>query len=224
MMLKVKRRKRKNEGGQAIIEFLIVSTMILTMIFVFVQMAWGIAYGHYVHYATFMASRAYLSSGLTTEDQRTAATSVLRSMLKNGAGNDIIPFVAKARTGGDRNAQGSEPVPGATLGTHPEALGREKSRSYSWAEGVQYNFNLKLFLLPLSGAIVNGGKGKSIQPGTVNEPTKAVEWKGFIPFTSDSFLGREPTRDECFKEMTRISTTTGISRADGLTFIEDNGC
>jgi hypothetical protein len=32
--------------------------MILTMAFVFVQLAWGIAYGHYVHYATYMAARA----------------------------------------------------------------------------------------------------------------------------------------------------------------------
>lgn len=220
----MKIRRKKKESGQAIIEFLIVISMILTMVFVFVQMAWGIAYGHYVHYATFMASRAYMASGRTKQDQYEAAVSVLRSSLKTSAGKDLIPFVAKARTGEERDVQGSEPVPGAALGLHSEAQGKEKSRLYSWAEGVQYNYGLKLFLLPLASFIAKDGQGKSISTGTAAEPGKAVEWKGSIPFTSDSYLGREPSTDECTKEMTRLSTNTGISRGDGRDFVEDNGC
>ena len=72
---KLERRKKNRRGGeegQVIIEFLIVTSMILTMIFVFVQLAWGIAYGHYVHYATYMASRAYLAGGTTPQDQHAA--------------------------------------------------------------------------------------------------------------------------------------------------------
>jgi hypothetical protein len=218
------KKKREEDSGQAMIEFLIVSSMILTMIFLFVQLSWGIAYGHYVHYATYMASRAYLSSGTTKEDQYQAAVSVQRSSLKTRDGKDLIPFVAKARTGGDRDVQGTEPVPGAALGMHSEAMGKEHSRKYSWAEGVQYNFSLRLFMLPLSSLIAEGGKGKNIQPGTATDPTKAVEWKGSIPLASDSFLGREPTTQECFTEMTRLSSGIGINRRDGADFIEDNGC
>jgi len=223
--MKLNRKKRKNsESGQAIVEFLIVSTMILTMIFVFVQLAWGIAYGHYVHYVTYMASRAYMASAPTTQDQYAAAVSVLQASLKNAAGNDLLPFLARARTGEDRDVQGAEPVPGAALGFHSEARGRERSRKYSWAEGVQYNYNLKLFLLPIASFIAKDGEGKAIQPGTPTEPAKVVEWKGMIPFTSDSYLGREPTVTECLTEMRRISLNIGIGRTDGKEFIEDNGC
>ncbi len=217
-------QKEKDESGQAIIEFLIVSSMILTLIFVFVQLAWGLAYGHYVHYSTYMASRAYLSSAPFKQDQIDAATAVLQRSLKSSAGQDLLPFVARARTGGDRDMQGAELIPGAAVGAHPEMGGRENSRKYSWAEGVQYNFNLRLFLLPLASFIAKDGEGKSIQPGTATSPTKAVEWKGAIPLASDSFLGREPTVDECWKEMQRLSTSTGIGRADGAEFLEDNGC
>lgn len=218
------KRKKKGESGQAIIEFLIVSTMILTLIFVFVQLCWGIAYGHYVHYATYMASRAFLSAGQTRQDQYDGAVSVLQTMLKNSSGNDLIPFVAKARTGDDRDVKGTEPVPGVAIGLHSEAISKEKSRKYSWAEGVQYNFSLRLFLLPFSKMITKAGEGESIQPGTATEPTKPIDWKGSIPFTSDSFLGREPSASDCFSEMSRISTNIGINRSDGAEFIEDNGC
>jgi hypothetical protein len=196
--------------------------MLFTMIFLFVQVSWGIAWGHYVHYATFMASRAYMAAAQTRGDQADAAAKVLSSMLKSGD-RDILPFMAPSRAGGARDAIGSEPVKGAMVGTHPEAVGKEHSRLYSWAEGVQYNFDLKLFLLPLSKVISGGGDGKPIQTGTSQQPGKAVVWKGMIPFTSDSFLGREVTVDECMRDMDRLSTT-GIARQDGAVFIEDNGC
>jgi hypothetical protein len=220
----MKRRKKKNESGQAIVEFLVVISVIFTMAFLFVQIAWGIAYGHYVHYATYMAARAYLSGGETQQDQTEAASGVLRRMLKKGVGEDIFPFLAKARKGEDRDTTGPEPVPGAMIGTHPEAIGHERNRPYSWAEGVQYNYALNLFLLPLSSFMVKDGMGKQIAGGPSDNPTKAVEWKGKIPFTSDSFLGRDPTVDECYREIHRLSGDTGISRADGMDFLEDNGC
>lgn len=203
-----------------IVEFVIVFSMILTLVFLFVEMSWGIAFGHYVHYATFMASRAYLSGGATKGDQFSAAGAVLAQTLKNG-GKDLFPFMAPARAGGDRDATGQEPVKGAMVGTHPEAIGKEHSRLYAWAEGVQYNFGIKMYILPIS-TIAKGGDGKSIKPP--GGEGKAIEWKGVIPFTSDSFLGREVSTAECFEEMHRLSTTTGINRGDNADFIEDNGC
>jgi hypothetical protein len=219
-----KTKRKKDERGQAILEFLVVVSLLFTIMFLFVQLAWGIAYGHFVHYATFMASRAYLSAGAVKSEQAAAAGDVLRGMLKVGVGKDILPFVAKARTGGDRDAQGPEPVPGAMVGTHPEAEGREHSRAYSWAEGVQYNYNFELFLLPIASFAKNDGQGKMIQGGTSDNPTKGIEWKGKIPMASDSFLGREPTVDECWKEMATMPARNGIPRGDGADFIEDNGC
>lgn len=226
----MKKRLRKiaerGEGGQALLEFLIVTSMILTFTFIFVQLAWGIAYGHYVHYATFMASRAYLSGGASKQEGAEAAADVLKAYLKRPAGSDLFPFIAKARTGDDRDAGngGAEPVQGAAIGLHSEAAGKETSRAYSWAEGVQYNYNLRLFLLPISAFIVKDGQGKQITPGSSAAPAKSVEWKGAIPFTSDSFLGRDPSHQDCLIFMKRLSGEFGIGRADGAEFIEDNGC
>ncbi|MGZ3692762.1 MAG: TadE/TadG family type IV pilus assembly protein [Bdellovibrionota bacterium] len=218
-------RRKKDEAGQAIVEFLVVCAVIFTMIFLFVQIAWGIAYGHFAHYATFMAARAYLSAGIVRQDQEKRAGQVLGAMLKTtSGGKDILPMVAKARGGGDRDAKGAEPVIGAMVGTHPEALARPHNRAYSWAEGVQYNYDLNLFLLPIAGFMKNDGEGKTISGGTPENPTKGVEWKGRIPMASDSFLGREPSTDECFQEMTNFPTRGGIAREDGNSFIEDNGC
>lgn len=217
-------KKKKRESGQAIIEFLIVMSIILTMIFMFIQISWSIAFGHYVHYATYMASRAYLSGGLTQGDQVSGATAVLKTMLKKASGEDLLPFVGKARAADERDIQGSEPLAGAFIGTHPEAEGKGNSRPFSWAEGVQYNFAVKIFMLPLASWVQKEGKGKSIQTGSAKDPNKAIEFKGYIPFTSDAFLGRDPSVDECFREMTRISNDIGISRGDGNLFIEDNGC
>lgn len=215
---------QKDERGQAILEFLVVVSLLFTILFLFVQIAWGIAYGHFVHYATFMASRAYLSGAAVKGDQTSAAGDVLRGMLKVGVGKDILPFVAKARSGGDRDAQGPEPVPGAMVGTHPEAQGKEHSRAYSWAEGVQYNYNFELFLLPIASFAKGDGMGKSIAGGTSENPTKAIEWKGKIPMASDSFLGREPTSDECWKEMATMPSRNAVGRGDAADFLEDNGC
>lgn len=218
-----KKRSKREEAGQVIIEFVIVFSMIMTLMFLFVQMSWGIAWGHYAHYATYMAARAYLSAGPTQGEQYEAAGAVLKQMLKAG-GKDPFPFLAPSRGGGDRDATGAEPVPGAMVGTHPEAVGKERSRLYSWAEGVQYNFSIKLFLLPISKIVAEDGVGKSIKPGQGGETGKAIDWKGKIPFTSDAFLGREVSVDECFTQMNRLSTTTGINRGDNGVFIEDNGC
>jgi hypothetical protein len=222
--MQLRRRKKIDERGQVIVEFLIVSTMILTLIFMFVQIAWGIAYGHYAQYATYMASRAYLAATFTQAEQAERAGKVLKDMLKNGGGQDRMPFIAKARGGDERDAQGAEPVDGAMVGTHPEAVGKDMSRIYSWAEGVQYNFGVNVFLLPLSSAIKNEGMGETIKGGSGDQETKGVQWKGAIPFTSDSFLGREPTVDECYRWISRLSRSTGISRGDGADFLEDNGC
>lgn len=229
-MHKMNLREKSGEEGQVIVEFVIVFSMIATIMFLFVQVSWGIAWGHYTHYATYMAARAYMAGGVTKGEQFEAAGAVLRQMLKAG-GKDPFPFLSPSRGGGDRDTTGSEPVNGAMVGTHPEAMGKvvdvpgsKGTRLYSWAEGVQYNYNMKLFLLPISKMVADNGKGKTIKPGGKGGGGKGVEWKGMIPFTSDAFLGRERSVDECLADMTYLSTSTGITRSDNLDFIEDNGC
>lgn len=118
-----------DEGGQVIVEFILVFAMLFTMIFLFVLMSWGIAFGHFAHYSTFMAARAYLSGGITQADQVDAAGGVLGETVKAN-GQDLFPFMAKSRNGTDRDATGSEPVPGAMVGTNPYAVGKETSPAF----------------------------------------------------------------------------------------------
>ncbi len=50
----------RNEKGQSTIEFLSTLSFVLAIIFFYVKMALNITNGYLMHYATFMASRAYL--------------------------------------------------------------------------------------------------------------------------------------------------------------------
>jgi hypothetical protein len=217
----MKKRRKKNQRGQAIIEFVLVFMILMAMIFVVVQMAWGLAFGHYVHYSTYMAARAYLSAGKTKQDQADAAKKVLEFMVKKGP-KDIFPFIAKAREGEERDVQGgAEDVKGAFIGMHPKAEGQEGSRFFSWAEGVQYNFQVPLYLFPLG--FMKNDKGKTVELTKGSDTVKSVEFKGGIPFTSDAWLGREVSNSECIQDMERLSATP-MHRMDGATFLEDNGC
>lgn len=217
------RKKKLNQRGQGLIEFLITMSIILTLLFVFVELSWALAWGHYVHYATFMSARSYMAGASQKQDQLASASSVLQSMVLTKTGQDLLGFIAKSRRGDNRDiASGAEDVPGAFIGTHPTAAGKENTRAYSWAEGVQYNFEVPLYVLPLARWI-NKDKGRQIQIGSGTESFNK-EWKGTIPFTSDSWLGREATNSECLETMKQLSFSNGIGRQDGAEFIEDNGC
>lgn len=217
--------RKKNNHGQALLEFMFVSMVLITLVFTAVQLAWGMAFGHYVHYATYMAARAYMSAGAQKQDQVENAKNTLVALLKRDGGQqDLLPFLAKARTGDSRDiGGGTEDVAGAFIGTHPHAENKQDSRYYSFAEGVQYNFSVPLFLFSLGG-LIERDLGKNIDIGRGEDAVKPMQWRGGIPFTSDAWLGREPSTAECFQEMERISHVGVLNRSDGALFIEDNGC
>ena len=56
----------KNEKGQSVIEFLMSFTLVVGLLMFFFKMALGYTNGYMVHYATFMASRAYLTNDVST--------------------------------------------------------------------------------------------------------------------------------------------------------------
>ena len=212
---------KRNERGQVMMEFLLVSAVILTLIFTMVQISWGLAWGHYVHYTTFMASRAYLSAQDTRQEQLDNAAEVIKAMVKKPSGQDLLGTIIPPRTGDDRDIQGDEAVPGAFIGTHPQAAATAMTdRAFSWAEGVQYNFKFKLFIFPFA-KFLNNDVGKQITVGDGPDST-SFTWDGFIPLASDSFLGREVSVTECQQFL--IDLASRIPRSDGAPFIFDNGC
>lgn len=60
MTTKIKRRTGVKEQGQSLIEFIIVFIFIMAIIITFLRIGNNAVNGYMVHYATFMASRAFL--------------------------------------------------------------------------------------------------------------------------------------------------------------------
>ncbi len=172
-----------NEAGQAMLEFALVMMLILSFSFFFIQICLIMAWGNFVHYATFMSARAYMAGGGDKDGQQERARVVLERMLKRN-GQDRLPNVARG--------VGGSTLTGAEIGEGP---GFEDSRSSSWPEGVRYTFRSRLFTIPPG---LPGGR--------------LTEEENSVTFTSESFLLREPTYEECVTEM--------VER-DGLV---DNGC
>lgn len=150
------------------------------------------AFGNYVHYATFMSARAFLAAGQNSADQRTRARDVIVKMLKKSvgqSGTDKFPSIAVGVGGGD---------PGGF-----EIKSPREDEPLSWMAGVRYTFQGRLFMLPLSGSKKNQNTGP-VSPGQKSANTLLLK--------SESWLGREPTEDEC----------STVMRGKGWIF--DNGC
>jgi hypothetical protein len=56
-----KLKSHSNQKGQSAIEFLVTFAFVLSFVFLFVRLALNFGVGYLAHYATFMASRVYMS-------------------------------------------------------------------------------------------------------------------------------------------------------------------
>ncbi len=171
--------------------------LLVSVILFFLQLSLIMAVGSYAHYATFMAARTFLSGATTSSRQRERAAEIITLLLKKGPGQEGIdrwPGVAKGI------ANGTTPA-GATIGAGPQ-FAQNRTPSLSWQEGVRYTFRSRLLLMPFlrdeSGSGAAGG-----------DPISSVD------LTAESWLGREPTREECLE---------AIAAASGGKGIVDNGC
>jgi hypothetical protein len=177
------RNNKESIKGQSTLEFVLASLLGMTLFFFFIKMALVFSYSTYVQYATFMASRAYLSAGRDRLDQVDRARSVILTTLKlnDNPNTDRFQFIARpVQTGSD--------VLGATIGAGNLAqAGGETDVNSSWQLGVRYDIEFRMFF---------GGFASS---------------KNQI-LSSESWLGRETTYDECNQFMS----------ARGWVF--DNGC
>jgi hypothetical protein len=181
-------RGSKKEAGQSTTEFALTLILLMGFVFFFMQISLIFGFGNFAHYATFMSARAYLSAGASRDDQIDRAKTVIVRTLKKSVtqGGDRFPAIAMGTGGGDPagfNVDSPEYVAG--------------SKDLSWLQGVRYTFRSKLFLIPLGGK--NTG---SAQSNSANQVT----------LTSESWLLREPTEDECQTQLGKVSG------------IYDNGC
>lgn len=167
--------EKKQQQGQSTVEFALTLILFLAFILFYFQLSMIFAFGNYAHYATFMSARAMLSAGATKSDQVTRAKDVIILTLKKSAGQagvDKFPMIAKGFGEGE--------VGGLALDA-PEQY-KAGDRTFSWMQGVRYTFKGKLFLIPFGGS-----SGKTPTGDTMNS----------ISLTSESWLGREPSEEEC---------------------------
>jgi hypothetical protein len=189
---------RKRQSGQSTVEFILTIILLMGFVTFYTRFAYFLGYANLVQYATFMSARAYQSAAATQDEQVAAAESVIVALLKKSQGqrNTERFGIAKAETGGSPK--------GARIGADTANF-VATDENFSWLQGVRYSFRGQLFV-NLFGT----------------KPTAASAASGALPgevmLTSESWLGREPTDEECSQEL--------ATRSSGGIKLEepDNGC
>ena len=125
LWIKVRQKSRLEEKGQAMIEFTLGLMVIISFFFFYVKLAAILAVGNYIHYATFMAARAYSSSTNNKDEQLQNAQNVLNAMLVKRWKSLIKPV-------------GGSDIPGATIGEGPWY--QENAIYNNWNQGVTFTF------------------------------------------------------------------------------------
>lgn len=165
------------QSGQTTIEFVLTMILLLAFLLFFLQLCMVFAFGNYVHYATFMAARAYLSSGPNPQDQQDRAKAVITQMLKRSGTMDKFPSIAQGQEG-DGDIKG--------LSLNPPQNYNPTDESFSWLQGVRYTFKSRLFIMPLAGLSQAAASSQSNAPSIK-----------YLNLTSESWLGKEPAESDC---------------------------
>lgn len=179
-------KRKKKESGQSLIEFILTLFSFMTILFMVVQVSLGFGVANYIQYATFMTARSLLSSGTTEQEQIQRAQGVLRKFV--GENGNRFQGIVRAGEEGD--------PPGGFVGGTPLArgsLGKPAARDQAWEQGATFKFKARLYMLPMVRS----------RSGTQN----------FVELESQTWLGREPSEQECQKYVTERK---------GITI--DNGC
>lgn len=190
----MKRTGLHRKKGQALLELILTLFGFFTIAFLYVQIALDFSVANYIQYATFMASRAFMAAYPKEDKQRDAATSVLRAMLQDDAGRDRFSGIVKpAETTGEVPGSivyGSKGIPTGT---------QNRTREDGWQQGIAYKFTVRMYMLPM---IPLKGRPKP------------------LTLESESFLGREPTAEECENYLKARQNKYGGQSV----FLYDNGC
>jgi len=128
-------KEKGNRAGQALMEFILGLMIMISFFFFFMKMSGVFVIGNFIHYATFMSARAYMSSNTNQGAQLSNGEDVLRKMVANRWKNMIKP---------DTNAGGS--VPGGFVGSGPSA--QDSLDTDFWNQGTTFSFNANLSMYP----------------------------------------------------------------------------
>jgi hypothetical protein len=168
-------------------EFVLTVILLSGFVLFFARLSFFLGYANLVQYATFLSSRAYQSGAKNQEEQCTAARTVLVSLLRKSSGLEGEEKYGIAQGfGGGGGDPGCAPLVGAAIGRGDKFVATDDS--YSWLQGVRYTFRSK-FSVSIFGD----------QPSAVSSASSIPPGK--LQLTSESWLGREPTEEECLSEI-----------------------
>lgn len=128
------RTQKAHRAGQALMEFVLGLLIVISFFFFFMKMSATFVVGNFIHYATFMSARAYMSS---STDQQGNAEKVLKQMVGGRWKGLIKP---------DSGASGS--VPGGFVGAGP--IAQDNLSLDFWNQGVTFAYTSKLSIYPWS--------------------------------------------------------------------------
>ncbi len=172
---------RERNRGQSTIEFLLCFVYAFGIIFVFCSVAYNITNGYLIHYATFMASRAYLvadDNSNTTMAGEGEAEQIASEVFKKFKINALIP-----ENGGVLR------------------INTPLSLVKNVFVGAFYKYKSKFPTFHIVGPPID------------------------LNLTSESFLGRIPTRAECLARICKaLELTNGGSCPQFFTTFYDDGC
>ena len=191
-------RTKKNEAGQSTLEFVLTIILLMGFVTFYTRFAFFLGYANVVQYATFMSARAYQSGAESIDDQKKAAENVIVALLKKGEGqrNTERFSIARGENGGSPR--------GANIG-QDTANFVATDDDFSWLQGVRYSFRGQLFVNLFGSRPTQASAASGASPGEVK-------------LTSESWLGREPTAEECRRELATRSSNGNRPEAP------DNGC
>ncbi|MEO5668716.1 MAG: TadE family protein [Bdellovibrionota bacterium] len=163
---------RNSKRGQSVIEFILVIAVFLNLLVITINATMAFAVQQYMSYAAFMAARAYQASNLSPDGQAQAALTVLKSyvfIVDGDEGSKIFRF-GKKEIATARNVGWELPDSSAS------GLPKYGQMPPDTGRRILITFEVPLFKLPFG------------------QKSKALAW---IPLQAVSYLGREPTVEEC---------------------------
>lgn len=191
--------KTVQEAGQSTIEFILTMMFSLGVVFLFVNVSVNYSVGYLVHYATFMASRTYLT---------------VDANANTPAGSEAIAADEALRTF-RRFKMDAVGVPAGSI----QAAGGEAPGFY---------INSFSTVTPGPASLFVGAYARFEKPLSF---FKALAGDAPVVFVSESFLGKEPVRADCWQR-TCQAIMLGVTGSPNICTsgnsndftVFDNGC
>lgn len=177
---------KKSKSGQSTIEFILSFSIVLGVFFLFIKMAINYVDGYLIHYATYMASRTYLTADSDASELTITENVAMRMSKKVFDGIVIQGF------------------------SHP------------LSKNLKFNQ-----LIDVGGKHINDFVGVYVDFKQTFSPLSFVGGKQILNMRSESFLGKEPPKQECLdricKATEKARQKSGMSCNQYSTFFDD-GC